>query len=557
MSKIHLLKKITILLTLFLFIAVAGCSSKDEMIVKEEETQDQGDDDPTDDGTSGDPVTGDPELIIRQIQEDFLEVIEGFNGSAMSITRQQRMFGSYANGAYQASRTPWRKAYDILDGTVLLEKLNDQDLFDVPNHLGLAKVLQAYTFFIMVDTMGDVPYSDALDPEMFPFPRLDDDASVYNAQLTLLDTAISLLNETTSQIPVDQYFISGFSKNKWIALANTLKLRAYLNLRLVDPARATQEINSLLSKNLIDTFEEDFQYQYINSTVPFNQRHPFFSQNYGAGGAGTYMANGLYDLMNAGDDELPFKEFGVQDPRLRYYFYRQHPNRPEGSNLPCDGDSSHDYCYVGNLYWGRDHADVDGIPADNVRRTTFGIYPGGGAFDRGLFVQARLNEEDLEGAGIFPIYLSSFTSFALAEASFALGIGNSPQSYLEQGIRISMQKVVDFAFEVEQGGLGMTSQDVDDYVSRVLEEYNSANSNDKLEIIEREYFLASWGNGLETFNIYRRTGHPNLQTPIIDAGPFPRVYPYPFEVTEPNPNIPQNSLTDQTFWDNNPPGFID
>lgn len=556
MSKIHLLRKITILLTLFLFIGVTSCSSKDEMMDPEEETQDPGDDDVPIDEETSDPVTGDPDLIVEEIQSDFLELLEGFNSSAMSLTRQQHMFGTYFNFTIDKSRFPWRRAYEILDGTVLLEKLNEQELYDVPNHLGLAKVLQAYTFLIMVDTMGDVPYSEALDPVMFPFPRLDEGAGIYNTQLAILDEAISLLNETTSEIPEDQYYLSGFSKNKWIALANTLKLRAYLNLRLVDPARATQGINAVLNSNYIDTFEEDFQFQYSNSLFP-EGRHPFFSANYGVPGAQNYIANGLYDLTNAGDVELPFKEYGVQDPRLRYYFYRQSPNPPEGSDLPCEGDSSYDYCYVGNLYWGRDHADNTGVIDDNNAKTTFGIYPSGGAFDRNLFVRAIENDEHLEGAGIFPIYLSSFTNFALAEASLTLGTGSSPQSYLEQGIRLSMRKVSDFAVQVEQGGLGMTSQDVDDYVIRVLKEYNSANTSDKLEIIEREYYLASWGNGLETYNMYRRTGHPNLQSPIIDAGSFSRVYLYPLDVTSSNPNISQNFITDQTFWDNNPAGFID
>jgi len=558
MSKIHLLKKITILLTLFLFIAVAGCSSKDEIIAEEEETQDPGDDDPTDDGMSGDPVTGDPDLIISEVQDYFLFLKGNFAATTAGITRQRAMFGVYINDVFSGNtNTGWRKAYQIVDGRVLLEKLNELETYDVPNHLGLAEVLQAYSMMILVDIYGDVPYTQALDPDMFPNPGLDSGSDVYNAQLNLLDAAITHLQQNPSSLPEDKYFLGGFDKSKWIALANTLKLRAYLNLRLTDPARATQGINGLLNKNLIDTPQEDFQFQYGNAPFPFD-RHPFFNTYYGSGGAGlSYIANGFYDYLNAGDVNPPFVENGIVDPRLRYYIYRQSDQAPAGSNLPCDGDSNYDYCYVGNLYWGRDHADDAGVPSDGVRKTVPGLYPIGGAFDRDLFVQARAVTEGLEGAGIAPIFLSSFTNFMLAESALTLNTNGNAVSYLEQGIRLSMQKVSDFSEGQELGGFGISPGSTNEYVLRVLDEYSSANTNGKLAIIEREFYLASWGNTIEAYNLYRRTGFPNLQAPVFDAGPFPRVFQYASTPVSINPNIQQQQVTNQTFWDNNPAGFID
>ena len=103
----------------------------------------------------------------------------------------------------------------------------------------------------------------------------------------------------------------------------------------------------------------------------------------------------------------------------------------------------------------------------------------------------------------------------------------------------------------------MTQAQRDAYVAGVIQEFNAANNQGKLAIISREAFLASWGNGVEIYNTYRRTGFPDLQTPITPAGPFPRGYRYPDTETENNPNIQQRQLTDQVFWDNNPGGFID
>jgi hypothetical protein len=337
-----------------------------------------------------------------------------------------------------------------------------------------------------------------------------------------------------------------------------------LNLRLTNPDAARVGINSVLaSGRFINTIEEDFQFNYSTVQNPTESRHPFFTGNYQSGGSGQYMSNNLYDLMNVGDDQDPFVETGVADPRSRYYFYRQEEDAPSGSNLPCEGDASYDYCYVGNRYWGRDHTDDAGIPADNVKRTTYGVYPGGGAFDRDLFEQARAATETMEGAGIFPIYLSSQTHFALAEAALTLNTGGgSPASLLEQGIRLSMEKVIGFPSVSTENpdteeDFAATNANVNDYVTVVMNAFNSANTDGKLNIIARENLIASFGSGTEPYNTYRRTGAPTLQSPIIAAGAFPRVWRYPETEVDGNPNISQQPLTNRTFWDNNPAGFID
>ena len=337
-----------------------------------------------------------------------------------------------------------------------------------------------------------------------------------------------------------------------------------MNLRLTNPDAARTGINGVLAGGrFINTVEEDFQFNYSTVQNPVESRHPFFTGNYQAAGSGQYMSNNLYDIMNSGDNQPPFVETGTSDPRNRYYFYRQTANAPSGSNLPCEGDATYDYCYVGNLYWGRDHTDDAGIPADNVRRSTYGVYPGGGAFDRDLFEQARAVSESMGGAGIFPIYLSSQTHFALAEAALFLNTGGgSPASLLEQGIRLSMEKVTDFPTVSTVNpdtseDFAATNAQINAYVSEVVSAFNSANTAGKMNIIARENLIASYGSGTEPYNTYRRTGAPTLQTPVISAGAFPRVWRYPETEVDGNPNITQQPLTNRTFWDNNPGGFID
>lgn len=509
-------------------------------------------------------ANADANFVLNDVQLTFNGIINAYSGTAAVLTRQTNQFATYNDNVTQtAMNFEWQQSYQMFANIKVLEGINDLQVEEgragIPYHLGVGYILEAYAYMLLVDFVGDVPFSEANNPEEFPNPNIDSGAAVYQAQLELLDVAIAKLIEGDNaggvQIPEDLYN-GTFGTENWIALANTLKIRAYVNLRLTDEAAAVAGINAALASNIIDTNAEDFDFDYGTADLP-ESRHPLFQGNYLSGGAGARMSNYMLDLLNAGDDQPPFIETGIADPRLRYYIYRQTGNAPTGSNIPCEGEANFDYCYVGNAYWGRDHADGEGLPNDNFLRSIYGLYPAGGAFDKDQFAQARTLTETLGGAGITPIYLSSFTHFALAEAALTINSNGNPLVLLQEGIRLSMQKVTTFGGGVDTGGLGASLADINDYISRVTSEYNAASDQGKLAIIAREQYLASWGNAIESYNTYRRTGLPVLQSPILPAGSFPRSFPYPENETIGNPNITQKPLTSTVFWDNNPAGFID
>ena len=96
-----------------------------------------------------------------------------------------------------------------------------------------------------------------------------------------------------------------------------------------------------------------------------------------------------------------------------------------------------------NGYWGRDHADDEGIPNDGVYRTAWGVYPAGGAYDNGTG-GSTLESINLGGAGIQPIILASYTHFWLAEAALTMGVNADARALLKAGIELSLAKVADF-----------------------------------------------------------------------------------------------------------------
>ena len=97
-------------------------------------------------------------------------------------------------------------------------------------------------------------------------------------------------------------------------------------------------------------------------------------------------------------------------------------------------------------------------------------------------------------------------------------------------------------------------RNINSYVNYVLNAYDAASDSEaKLNIIVKEFRLACMGNGIEPFNSMRRTGHPlEMQSSMkaASAGTFPRLFPYPSDVTNLNANAPvRTGLGEKVFWD--------
>ena len=104
-------------------------------------------------------------------------------------------------------------------------------------YAGIAKILKAYTYSIMVDVFGDIPFSEANKLKAgILYPKFDDDAAIYESLFTLINEGIADLNNTTapnSKVPgTDDLMYSG-NVARWIKAANTIKLKMYTQIRKV------------------------------------------------------------------------------------------------------------------------------------------------------------------------------------------------------------------------------------------------------------------------------------------------------------------------------------
>ncbi len=92
---------------------------------------------------------------------------------------------------------------------------------------GISKVLEAHAVGTAASLFGDIPYSQAGNPEISD-PIFDSQLDVYASVIALLDDAIATLGGASStNLKQDIYF--GGDKDKWIKAAYTLKARFYLH----------------------------------------------------------------------------------------------------------------------------------------------------------------------------------------------------------------------------------------------------------------------------------------------------------------------------------------
>ena len=421
---------------------------------------------------------------------------------------------------------------------------------------------------------------------------------MYAAALELLENAIRELKNTTSSTPalpgeIDNFY--GGSVAGWLRAANTLKLRAGLMTRLVDQGAAASLVNGALNDDagIIDAISEDFQWTYGTNRNNPNNRHFLYNDFYETTD-GRYLSNWYMWLLaesktfldDAGNEQT------LEDPRTRFYFYRQalgladeivdNPNAFDCQyGLSPDDIPDHylavsedmPYC-LGSYrksYFGRDHGNGSGIPPDGELRTNWGLYPMGGSFDDGRTNSDRLNAgtDGALGGGVFPVLLSSWTHMYLAEAALTMGgVDGDPRELLRIGIEQSIAKTLSFASKIDQTTVIATNPvtvtvgdvidgieaTVADYVDFVMNEYDAATTDDeRLQIIVREFFIAAWGNGMETYNAYRRTCKPGDVQPTLERNPgeFIRSALYPAVFVNLNTSASQKSILDPVFWDTN------
>lgn len=508
------------------------------------------------------------DFLLNRVQVDFASFYHSVSLKGGRVTRIYHQPTDTYEIAHQGvtSNGLWNNAYaNILNDIKTVKSIASERGF--LRHLGIAKTLEAYVLMTLVDFFGDVPLSEALDPNNFN-PKVDSGESIYNAAFQLLESAKEDFASATSiGTPKDFYYSNNYTR--WIKLANTLQLKYHLNRRLIDPSGSKAAIDALIADNKLLGNGDDFIFRYGTNANDPDSRHPFYSGQFPNGGGDYQSVFFMWHLTEAK---------GFDDPRANYYFYRQVGVNPTNeAEVRCINEFpplhyplDMVWCMPGTRgYWGRDHLDNQGIPPDGLLRTLYGIFPAGGPFDANAPASISASLASTMGAGIEPIMLAAYVDFMLAEAALQLNTAGSPKDLMISGATKHINFVRSWSLTTAEAGKITAFSSNGDfearraaYIDKIGADFDSADGTQgQQRILSREYWISLYGNGVEAYNLYRRTGQPDGMQPgqIPNFGKFPRTFLYPNDLVTRNKNVEQKSEGHdaRVFWDNNPPGFID
>lgn len=170
-------------------------------------------------------------------------------------------------------------------------------------YAGILKIHEAYLIGMAASFWGDLPYKEAVNPDIAT-PVLDDQAAVYAAVQALLNEAITDLAGTgTGPGAVDLWF--GGNTARWTAVARTLKARFFLHL--AEASAANYALALAQANQGIATTTGSWKAQHSAAATENNLWYQFMRDRSGYIGAG---------------DRLGPMMVTDSDPRIARYFSR-------------------------------------------------------------------------------------------------------------------------------------------------------------------------------------------------------------------------------------------
>jgi hypothetical protein len=201
---------------------------------------------------------------------------------------------------------------------------------------GIARIMKAHNFQILVDVYGNVPYFEALKGNANPTPKYDNGADIYKDLLRQLDTAITLIKSPgnsevlnigirTNDIIFGEKVTGSIDaqKTRWVKFANTLKLRLLVHLMnggilSAQSTAAGFDITGEIAK--ITTEGSGYlaagENVLVNPGYQTDKPNPFYT-TYKNTVTGTPTANNIY--YRANEWGIDYYSFNADPRRSRFY----------------------------------------------------------------------------------------------------------------------------------------------------------------------------------------------------------------------------------------------
>lgn len=133
--------------------------------------------------------------------------------------------------------------------------------------LAQIEVVEVLTWAALVNTFGNIPYSESMNPEN-PLPKYDDAKTVYDAILARLDAALPKLQSKGTPFSDGDLLYKG-NMAQWVKFGNSLKLKLAMIIADSDPAKAKKMVAEA-APNVFTSNADNAAFPYISTPPNYN-----------------------------------------------------------------------------------------------------------------------------------------------------------------------------------------------------------------------------------------------------------------------------------------------
>lgn len=354
------------------------------------------------------------------------------------------------------------------------------------NQIGIARIIKAYIFWTITDRWGDIPYTEALQGASNLNPKYDTQESIYKDLLKELKEASAQLNSNSAKV-VGDYFYAG-DVAKWKKLSNSLRMLIALRMSKVYPnageLAATEFVAAATdAAGTIGTIADNFTAKYTGENA--TATNPWYN-----------VLNGRkdYDVSKTIADILT----NMSDSRLAKI-------APTGTPMPYGLKREDAVAFTTSVNGSvaRPFSTVAKSSDIVIVSAAAVLLAQAEAVERGWWTTAPKTANQYYDAGV----TASFTQWGATGATTYLA--NASANY------------------ASGTGGGSNIGNSATYPSIIGAD---ANTTTALQRIQLQRFIASYGDGIQAWAEWRRTGVPNLKPTAYGTNSpkeIPRRYVYP------------------------------
>lgn len=174
----------------------------------------------------------------------------------------------------------------------------------IKNQLAIIDMLQVYTYSVLVNTFGNIPYTEALDINNLQ-PKYDDAATIYVDLQKRLDADLANLDLAKPAFKKTADLIYSGNVEKWKRFGNSLKLKLGMTLAESDPALSKKMVEEA-APNVFQSNADNAAFRFLKAPPYTN---PIWTNLIQSKRKDFVIANTLVDQMNV-----------LEDPRRPFYF---------------------------------------------------------------------------------------------------------------------------------------------------------------------------------------------------------------------------------------------